>query len=153
MTEDGQFIPSAIAATAKGSLRRVLSAGDANELFSSMLRRMTLDCVEAGSWMIGHIKANVRSGDEMLSMSSTTDDGNVRLRYSFGKDVKDYAMTANLIVYGVERHKAAEIFVTNVKRTLGDAETEVHSEIGCEDPGCSDPMCSDAGHERIIKIT
>jgi hypothetical protein len=102
--------------------------------------------------MIGHIKANVRSGDEMLSMSSTTDNGNVRCRSLFAGGVHEYSMTANVIVYGLERRRVAEILVSNVKRTLGDVDIEVHSEVGCEDPGCKDPMCQDKDHRRIIKL-
>jgi hypothetical protein len=152
MTEDEQFIPSAIAATVSGRLPDEMDAKDANGLFGSMLSSVTKDCVKAGSWMIGHIKANVRSGNEFLSMSSTTDDGDVRMRYSFTKSVKDYSMTVNVIVYGVERHSVAGILVSNVRQTLGSADIEVHSEVGCEDPECHDPMCQDKDHKRIITI-
>ncbi|MDR0791439.1 MAG: hypothetical protein LBE47_02750 [Methanomassiliicoccaceae archaeon] len=152
MTDDKEFIPSAIAATAGGSFPRTAAAKDANELFSSMLRDITTDCVKAGSWMIGHIKANVRSGNDMLSMSSTTDDGNVRCRCIFTNDVKDYTMTVNVIVYGLERYNVADILVSNVERVLGDISITVHSEVGCEDPGCNDPMCQDRDHRRVIDI-
>ncbi|MDR2866440.1 MAG: hypothetical protein LBV13_03440 [Methanomassiliicoccaceae archaeon] len=152
MTDDEEFIPSAIAATAAGSLRTVTDADDANALFMGMLKNVTVDCVKEGSWMIGHIKANVRSSDEMLSMSSTTDDGNVRCRSSFTVPVKDYSITVNVIVYGVERHRAAGILVSDMRAALGDIDITVHSEVGCEDPGCSDPACQDKDHERIITI-
>ncbi|MDR0791351.1 MAG: hypothetical protein LBE47_02300 [Methanomassiliicoccaceae archaeon] len=152
MTDDIEFIPAAIAATAEGSLRSATSAKDANELFSSMLRDITLDCVKAGSWMIGHIKANVRSCDDLLSMSSTTDDGNVRCRCVLTNDIKEYSMTVNVIVYGLERHSVAEILVSNVRRVLGNVDIEVHSEVGCEDPKCKDPLCQDTDHKRIIDI-
>ena len=152
MTEDAEMIPSAIAASAEGSLPSEMSADDANRLFSQMLSDVARDCVKAGSWMIGHIKANVRSGNELLSISSTTDDGNVRIRSRFLNSVKDYSMTVNVIVYGVERHIVAEILISNVKKALGGIGMTVHSEIGCEDPECSDPACSDKDHRRIIKI-
>lgn len=152
MTEDVNMIPSAIAATAKGSLPIATNAEAANRLFSDMLKAVTKDCVKAGSWMIGHIKANVRTDNELLSMSSTTDDGNVRSRCSFTKGVKDYSMTVNVIVYGVERHKVAEILVSDMKKALGDIEITVHSEMGCEDPGCNDPVCQDKDHKRVITL-
>jgi hypothetical protein len=152
MTSDEEFIPSAIAATASGSFRPPMNAGDANELFSSMLRSVAVDCVKAGAWMIGHIKANIRSGDGFLSISSTTDDGNVRARSVLTDDVKEYSMTVNVIVYGIDRRKAAEILIANVRMMLGDVRTEVHSEVGCEDPDCGDPMCQDKDHKRVITI-
>jgi len=152
VTSDAEYIPAAIAATAGGSLASPMGADDANSLFKKMLRDIAVGCVSAGSTMIGHIKANVRANDELLSMSSTTDDGNVRSRYVFTKDVKDYTMTVNVIVYGLERHKAAEILVSNARDALGDVRIEVHSEVGCEDPGCKDPMCQRDEHKRMITI-
>ena len=152
MTADKEFIPSAIAATVTGSFPSAISADDANDMFSLLLHDVTIGCVEAGSWMIGHIKANVRSGNELLSVSCTTDNGNVRRRYVFAGSVKGYSMTVNVIVYGIERHRTAEILVLNVKKVLGDVHIEVHSEVGCEDPKCEDPMCQDKDHKRVIDI-
>ena len=152
MTSEKEFIPSAIAATVSGSFPSSVSAEDANGMFSRMLSKVTTDCAEAGAWMIGHIKANVRSGEGFLSISSTTDDGNVRARATFTDPVKDYSMTVNVIVYGIDRRKTAEILVSNVKSTLSSAEIEVHSEVGCEDPDCEDPMCQDKDHKRVITI-
>jgi hypothetical protein len=152
VTSDAEFIPAAIAATASGAFPSALAADEANALFAGMLRDVALGCVGAGSSMIGHIKANVRSGNELLSMSVTTDDGNVRSRYRFGNGVHGYSMTVNVIVYGIERHKAAEILVSNVRRVLGGVSIEVHSEVGCEDPECDDPMCARDEHKRIITI-
>jgi hypothetical protein len=152
VTEDEDFIPAAVAAVVTGSLPVLTEAKEANELFSLLIHDITLDCVKAGSWMIGHIKANVRSGNDLLSMSSTTDDGNVRSRCILTNMIKDYSMTVNVIVYGVERRNAAEILVSNVKKALGNVRIEVHSEVGCEDPKCRDPMCRDMDHKRLIDI-
>jgi len=118
-----------------------------------MLGSIATDCVAAGAWMVGHIKANVRSNGELLSISSTTVDGNVRRRYEFSSPVNDYSMTVNVIVYGTERRRTAEILADNIGRALGDIEMKIHSEIGCEDPACRDPACRDDGHDRIIRIS
>jgi len=152
MTADKEFIPSAIAATVSGSFPSAIGADDANTMFSRMLSKVTVGCAEAGAWMIGHIKANIRSGNGFLSISSTTDDGNVRARAEFTDPVKDYSMTVNVIVYGIDRRRTAEILVSNVKDMLPFAEIEVHSEVGCEDPDCEDPMCQDKDHKRVITI-
>ena len=152
MTSDQEFIPSAIAATLSGSFSPPLSADNANEIFSKFLSKVTTDCAEAGAWMIGHIKANVRSGDGFLSISSTTDDGNVRRRLSFTDTVKEYSMTVNVIVYGIDRQTTAKILVSDVKEMLPCDDVVVHSEIGCEDPDCEDPMCRNEDHKRVIDI-
>jgi len=151
MTSDEDFIPAAIAATVNGSLPP-MTADEANSLFSNMLHHVALDCVDAGSWMIGHIKMNVRSGDDFLSVSVTTDDGNVRNRAVFTGSVSDYSLTVNVIVYGLERRKTAEILVSNLKKVLADVNITVHSEVGCEDPKCGDPLCRDKDHKRIIPL-
>ncbi|MCL2607180.1 MAG: hypothetical protein FWD92_01295 [Methanomassiliicoccaceae archaeon] len=151
MTSDEDFIPSAIAATVSGSLPS-MNAEDANSLFSEMLHHVAVDCVNAGSWMIGHIKANVRSGDDFLSISVTTDNGNVRSRAAFTEIVNNYSMTVNVIVYGLERKKVAEILVSNLRKILADVDITVHSQVGCEDPGCGDPLCQDENHKRIIPV-
>ena len=138
--------------TAAGSFASALKAEDANVLFSEILSGIAKECMKEGALMIGHIKANVRSGGEMLSLSCTTGDGNVRPRSSFTKDVRNYSMTMNVIVYGTERRRTAEIAVSNIKKALGSVITEVYSEAGCEDPGCDDPMCRNEDHKRIIDI-
>jgi len=152
LTSDAEFIPSAIAATLTGSFPAPVSADDANEIFSKLLSKVTIGCAEAGAWMIGHIKANVRSGEGFLSISSTTDDGNVRMRSAFTDPVKEYSMTVNVIVYGIDRQRTAEILVSNVEGMLECENMIVHSEIGCEDPDCNDPMCRNEEHRRVITI-
>jgi hypothetical protein len=152
LTSDQEFIPSAIAATLSGSFPSTVNADDANGLFSKLLSKVTIGCAEAGAWMIGHIKANIRSGEGFLSISSTTDDGNVRMRSAFTGPVKDYSMTVNVIVYGIDRQTTAEILVSDVKEMLACENAVVHSQIGCEDPDCGDPMCRDEDHKRVITI-
>ena len=150
MTQEEEFIPAAVAAEIIGSMRSA-EADRVNTIFKGFLGSVARDCVKAGSKMIGHIKANVRSGDELLSMSSTTDDGNVRCRSVFAKDVNDYSMTVNVIVYGLDRYAVARILSANAEKMLG-AVPKIYSELGCEDPDCDDPMCQNGDHKRIIDI-
>ena len=150
MTQEKEFIPAAVAAEISGSAGSAVAAA-ANSLFREFLSSVAKDCVKAGSKMIGHIKANVRSGDELLSMSSTTDDGNVRCRSMFANVVKDYSMTVNVIVYGLDRYEVARILSSNAERTL-NAVPKIYSELGCEDPDCDDPVCQNGDHKRIIDI-
>jgi hypothetical protein len=140
-------IPAAVAADANGVFIPKRRADEANHIFTEFLSYVTKDCVESGAVMIGHIKANVRSGDEMLSISSTTGDGNVRARLSFLSDVGEFDMTLNVIVYGIGERTISGI-IADRGRMLGiyDMCAVPH---GCPDPECSDPECAD--HARIIR--
>jgi hypothetical protein len=100
--------------------------------------------------MIGHIKANVRSGEEMLSISSTNDKGDVRARTAFSNDVDRYEMTVNVIVYGVNEETISAILEKR-RADLGENTMTIFSDTGCKDPECADPDCADRAH-RVIKI-
>ena len=151
MTDEEELIPTAIAADAYGSVGS-MPADAANSMFKEFIGSVTRGCVKAGSKMIGHIKANVRSGGELLSMSSTTDDGNVRCRSLLANEVNDYSLTVNVIVYGLDRRTAARILAENAERILTDVKIKIYSESGCEEPDCGDPMCSNKDHKRVIDI-
>jgi hypothetical protein len=82
MTSVTEDLPSAVAAEINGSLKG-MPASDAITLFTGFLSAVAKDCIGSGAVMVGHIKANVRSGDGMLSLSSTNDRGDVRVRMAF----------------------------------------------------------------------
>jgi hypothetical protein len=100
--------------------------------------------------MVGHIKANVRSGDGMLSISSTNDRGDVRTRMAFSDPVDGYGMTVNVIVYGIDERTVSGILETR-RAGLGENTMMIHSDTGCKDPACGDPYCADKAH-RLIRI-
>ncbi|KQM10096.1 hypothetical protein AOA81_05630 [Methanomassiliicoccales archaeon RumEn M2] len=77
------------------------SPEEAVSLFSGAVSETASGCARAGG-TIGHIKANLRSSGEMVSASSTTEDGNVRLRYGLESAVEDYSIVMNAIVYCLE---------------------------------------------------
>lgn len=150
MTAVKEEIPAAVASTITGEFDPPKEQGDANSLFSEFLSEVTRDCHMASALMIGHVKANIRSGKEMLSISSTTEDGNVRSRSVFSLPVSIYEMTLNVIVYGIDAAVITKI-ITKRAESLGTHKLEMISESGCQDPECNDPDCTDTKH-RIIRI-
>ena len=150
MTSIREDLPSAVAADIEGSFPGKITASDANSIFMTFLSAVARDCLGAGAVMIGHIKANIRSGGEMLSISSTNDRGDVRARSSFSAAVERYSMTVNVIVYGVGETMISAILETR-RKALGKNKMTVLSDTGCKDPECGDPDCADKAH-RIIRI-
>jgi len=150
MTSIKEDLPSAVAADINGSFAESMQASDANSAFSGFLSAVAKDCLNAGAVMIGHIKANVRSGEELLSISSTNDRGDVRIRTSFSDRVSAYEMTVNVIVYGIDERAICCILETR-RNSLGNNTMTIFSDTGCRDPECGDPDCTDKAH-RVIRI-
>lgn len=150
MTSEKEDLPSAVVVSAEGSFPKTVSGPEATRIFTEFLAEVTRDCAAAGATMIGHVKANIRSEGEMMSISSTTEDGNVRKRSVFEKDVKGYRMTVNVIVYGIDENTITRM-IKKREIMLGTVKMEISSETQCNDPECDDPDCGDPAH-RIIRI-
>lgn len=153
MTRDEHYRPAAVAFEVHGCLDPPMSADGATHLFNSIIGDVTRSCVQAGSWMVGHVKAAVEGGGGFLSISSTTDDGKVRNRENLSGELDDYRFSANVIVYGITEDQVTEIFLQRLKESLPSAMVQVVREEGCDDPDCHDPACRDPGHRRIIPLS
>jgi hypothetical protein len=148
MTTVEEDLPGTVAATITGTMGT--SAEGASSKFKEFLSQVTVGCAESGALMIGHVKANVRSGDEIMSFNSTTDDGKVRVRTELSMPVKDYEMTINVIVYGLKENVISQVLMSKIS-ILGEPKVKIYSDTGCTDPKCSDPDCVDQKH-RVIDI-
>jgi hypothetical protein len=148
MTTVEEDLPGTVAATITGTMNA--SAEESGNKFKRFLSEVTRGCAESGALMIGHVKANVRSGDDMMSFNSTTDDGKVRVRTELSNYVKDYEMTINVIVYGLKENVISQVLMSKIP-ILGEPKVKIYSDTGCTDPKCSDPDCADQKH-RIINI-
>ncbi|NLN71961.1 MAG: hypothetical protein GX137_04125 [Thermoplasmatales archaeon] len=138
MTRDEPFIPTVLVMELSGDLEG-RPPEEAVSMFSAAVSETALGCAGAGG-TIGHIKANMRSSEEMVSASSTTEDGNVRLRFSLESPVRGYTIVLNAIVYRIEYRDMKSI----AEKAFSGfrAETSVwHKEGICNDPKCSDPDC------------
>lgn len=146
MTRDESMMPSIAVAEMKGTLGG-MSAEQANGLFIRFLSDVSRDCGKEGAAMIGHNKANFKCGEDMLSISCTTEDGNVRIKFSFSKPVTDYTGVVNVIVYGLDYEVLKRIVEARASEIQG-CSVKVVEEGGCEDPDCKDPNCNDPNHRR-----
>lgn len=149
MTRDEPFIPTVLVMELSGDLEG-RSPDEAVSMFSAAVSGTAKGCAESGG-TIGHIKANMRSSEEMVSASSTTEDGNVRLRFGLESPVREYSIVMNAIVYGIgypDMKSAAEKAFSGFP-----AETYVWHKGGeCNDPACGDPNCRDSSHRKIIEL-
>ncbi|HIJ00864.1 MAG: hypothetical protein PWQ88_302 [Candidatus Methanomethylophilaceae archaeon] len=144
MTEEKEYIPTALAADIQGAFDFPVAGEEAAKVFSTFISDLVKASVKAGAWSIGHIKAVVESGAGFLMLSSTTENGKVRCRGELNR-VEDYSMTVNVIVYGADPLRLEEMFVALVE-TLPHAQVDIIPAEGCDDPNCFDPFCHRHDH-------
>lgn len=145
MTVDKEFIPTPLAADLKGVFSPSVPGTEAAQRFTGFLKALTLGAVDAGAWSIGHVKAVVEAGDGFMSMSSTTDDGNVRSKGELGT-VEDWTMTVNVIVFGPDAEDLEDMLMEKAGSAFPGAEVNVYHAEGCDDPDCFDPFCRRPEH-------
>lgn len=150
MTQDVNYIPAAVAFNILGERHEGWGAANATILFNNLIGEVTRKCVQAGSWMIGHVKASLDSDAGFISMSSTTDDGNVRNRGELKGTMHRFDLTVNVIVYGLSEEQVKDIFLIEAGKALPGSAVEVIIDPGCEDPACQDPLCQDPRHRTPI---
>lgn len=151
MAHDEEFDPTVLTATMTGYLG--MKADDANKIFSSLISRIAVGCVEKGAVMIGHIKANFVTDKGMLAVSCTTNDGATRCRSVFDKDVDSYKATFNVIVFGTEYDDMRSIVIREFDSLPGKKSYKIiEKEDSCHDPDCHDPDCHDHDHRHFVEI-
>lgn len=142
MTRDTEMMPSIAVAELHGDLGG-MESGKANELFTGLLSDISKACGEVG--VIGHNKANFKCGEDMLSISCTTEDGNVRSKMLFKDPVGEYTGVMNIIVYGADFSVLRGIIKEN-SAMLPSGHVRIAEDGRCDDPGCNDPNCNDPNH-------
>lgn len=151
MTQDGDYTPTIGVVEITGDTGGY-TATESNRIFSEMMSRITKGCIEKGAVSIGHIKANLMSGDEMSSLSCTTDDGNVRARSLFIMPVKEYRIVMNVIVYGIDYVVMHRIISDALSMIPGSKTVKIrNTSIACEKP-CDDPNCTDPNHVHLFRF-
>jgi len=144
MTQDAEFIPSVAVGRFSGDLGG-MAAADANCLLTSLLSKISVDCSEAGG-IIGHNKANFRCGDDLLSISCTTDDGNVRTKSEFSSPVGGFTGVMDIIVYDLDYGTMKGIVERRTSEIDGCEVTVLENQNRCTDPNCRDPNCTNPEH-------
>ena len=152
MTRDAEMIPAIAVAEIHGDLGGV-EADTANGRMIGFLSEVSKGCGRIEGAVIGHNKANFRSGDDLLSISCTTENGNVRTKCTFSSPVGAYDGVVNVIVYGTSYDVLRELIGSCASRALPGCSVNVMSDGGCDDPECTDPDCRDPDHRHgMIKI-
>ncbi|MGN1044717.1 MAG: hypothetical protein ACI4Q9_02020 [Candidatus Methanomethylophilaceae archaeon] len=152
MTRDTEMIPAIAVAELHGDMGGS-DADTANAAMISFLSEISKGCGRIEGAVIGHNKANFTCGDDLLSISCTTEDGNVRTKCVFSSSVGRYDGVVNVIVYGTSYGVLKGLIEGCAHQCLPGCSVRVESDGGCDDPECNDPDCRDPDHRRgVIRI-
>ena len=138
MTMDPEFIPTIAVGQFSGDLKG-MSAEQANAVFTKLLSDISVDSGKIG--IIGHNTANFKCGEDLLSISCTTENGTVRSKIEFSQPVNEFKGVMNVIVYGAD-FKALEDIIYKYSADVPGMKAEViedHGATECHDPNCHDP--------------
>ena len=101
---------------------------DMRKMVESLMTRIALDCVEAGTRLIGHIKCIAEVGpDKYIACSVTTPDGKPRSSSSFLIPSAKLEIVVNVLQYGLEKETIEEIVRNAAMTGFGNA-AKVHVE-------------------------
>jgi hypothetical protein len=95
---------SACAARVHVTFKQRIQPTDMQKFVESLMTRIALDCVTAGTRLIGHIKciAEVETG-KYIACSVTTTDGKPRCSSSFGIESDKLEIVINVLQYGLDK--------------------------------------------------
>jgi hypothetical protein len=119
---------------------------DLKRMVSETISHIALECVEAGTTLIGHIKciAEVESG-KYLACSVVTHDGAATCRGELTDGSKSLSLVLNVLLYGLDKEKVEAIVIRVAQEELA----KHGGHVGLEDLEYHDPshVCED-GHEH-----
>jgi hypothetical protein len=101
-------------------------------MLESFMSGLAMDCLEAGTRLIGHIKCLVETGDEIIACSVTDHDARVRCRGKFDTSRSEVDIIVNVLQYGLRKKDMVRIvaacgkrsFVSHVSMAIEDLEIE-----------------------------
>jgi len=123
---------AAYAARLRIGFPSAIPANEVQVMLESFMSGLAMDCLEAGTRLIGHIKCMVESGDEIIACSVTDHDARVRCRGRFETPRKEVDIIVNVLQYGLKKKDMVRIvaecgkrsFVSNVSMSIEDLEIE-----------------------------
>ena len=123
---------AAYAARLRIGFPSAIPANEVQGMLESFMSGLAMDCLEAGTRLIGHIKCMVESGDEIIACSVTDHDARVRCRGRFETSRKEVDIIVNVLQYGLKKKDMVRIvaecgkrsFVSNVSMSIEDLEIE-----------------------------
>jgi hypothetical protein len=105
------------------------------EMVSKLMTRITLDCVEAGTRLIGHVKCIAEIEPEQhLACSVTTHDGKVRCSGALERKSTHLDLVINILQYGLEKQTLESIVVRRAPEAFGKAKVVIEDidKVGCD---------------------
>ena len=101
-------------------------------MLESFMSGLAMDCLEAGTRLIGHIKCLVEGGDEIIACSVTDHDARVRCRGRFTAPRSQLDVIVNVLQYGLKKKDLVRIvaacgkrsFASQLSMTIEDLEIE-----------------------------
>jgi hypothetical protein len=82
----------------------------------------------------------------LLSISCTTDDGNVRTKSEFSSPVGGFTGVMDVIVYDLDYGTMKGIVERRTSEIEGCDVTVLENQNRCRDPNCKDPNCTNPEH-------
>jgi hypothetical protein len=96
------------------------------DMVSMLMTRITLDCVEAGTRLIGHVKCIAEIEPERyLACSVTTHDGKVRCSGALEKGSAHLDLVINILQYGLQKQVLESIVVKRAPEAFGQAKVVI----------------------------
>jgi len=87
-------------------------------MLESFMSGLAMDCLEAGTRLIGHIKCLVEGGDEIIACSVTDHDARVRCRGRFTAPRSQLDVIVNVLQYGLKKNELVRIVDACGKRSF-----------------------------------
>jgi hypothetical protein len=100
----------------------------AQEMLEAFMGGVAMDCLEAGTRLIGHIKSVVENGESLIACSVTDHDARVRCRGRFESPQDKVDVIINVLQYGLAKKELVRIVAECAKRSFAG-----YSEFGIED--------------------
>ena len=109
-----------------------IPANELQGMLEAFMSGLAMDCLEAGTRLIGHIKCLVETGDEIIACSVTDHDARVRCRGKFDTSRSEVDLIVNVLQYGLGKKELVRIvaacgkrsFVSHASMSIEDLEIE-----------------------------
>jgi hypothetical protein len=121
------------------------------DMLESFMGGVALDCLEAGTTLIGHIKCLAEAGDDPVTCSITEHSAKVRSRGSFENPEDHLEVLINILQYGLVKEEMEHIVTERGERSFPGRDTvEIEDlEAECEEEHDHDHDHLD--HEHIYE--
>ena len=100
----------------------------AQQMLESFMSGVSMDCLEAGTRLIGHIKCVVEVGSSFITCSVTDHDARVRCKGRFEQPLDSVEVIVNVLQYGLAKKELVRITAECARRTFQGS-----SALGIED--------------------